>query len=75
MDLMDIQPNNPVELTETHAGARASEAHLERWAAYVSREELLNNFASWVAQGDRSCLQEMDASGDARRLMSDYEGL
>ena len=42
---------------------------------YVSRAGLLNSCASRETQGERSCLQEMDASGDAGRLMSDYEGL
>jgi hypothetical protein len=49
-----------------------------RWgvpADYISREGPLNSFASRVTQGDRSCLQEMDASDDEGRLMSDDEGL
>lgn len=56
-------------------GGSAPAAERERWADYVSREGPLNSFASRVTQGDRSCLKEMDASGDAGRLMSDYEGL
>jgi hypothetical protein len=45
------------------------------WADYVSREGPLNSFVSRVTQGERSYLQEMDASGDAGRLISDDEGL